>query len=87
MNSVCIIKNTMTALERGNKKSKQNVASASSAIPVERSKELGDLPPTQFLHLVVLSDKYRKSAANPQTQNFHVEQKNMFERWPLQSSS
>lgn len=63
----------MTALERGNKKSKQNLTLASFAIPVERSKELGDLPPTQFLQLAVLSDKYGKSAANPQTQDFHVE--------------
>lgn len=73
MNSVCSLKNIMTALERGNKKSKQNVTLASFAIPVEGSNELVGLSPTQFLQLVVLSDKYGQSAANPHTQNFHAE--------------
>lgn len=48
-------------------------------IPVEGSKELGHLPSAQILQLVVLSDKYGKSAVNPKIQNFHVEQKIIFE--------
>lgn len=61
------------------------------AIPIEGSKELGGLPSTQSLQQVcnifILPDKYEKSAASPQTQNFHVEQKILFAWWPLQSSS
>lgn len=57
----------------------------SFGIPVEGSKELGHLPSAQILQLVVLSDKYGKSAVNPKIQNFHVEQKIIFEWWLLQS--
>lgn len=85
MNSFIVSKNITTALERGNNKSNQHMTLASFGIPVEGSKELDGLPSAQFLQLVVLSDKYGKNAANPKTQNFHVEQKIIFEWWLLQS--
>lgn len=86
-NSVCILKNTMTPLEKGEKKSTKNVTLASFAIPFEGSKEFGGLPPIKFLQQVHLCDKHGNRAANQQTQNFLAGQENMFEQWPLQSSS
>lgn len=60
---------------------------ASFAIPAEASKELGGLPPTQFLQLAVLSDKYGKRAAKPHTQNFPVKQNIIFEWGPCRAQA
>lgn len=87
MNSVCILKNIMTPLERCEKKVQKNVTSASFAIPFEGSREFGGLPPVKLPQQVVLCDKHGHSAANEQTQNLLAGQENVFERWPLQSSS